>query len=60
MTEKQTKPAAKRPRSRKPKAGRPEPTHGQISERAYYIHLTETGCDPLANWLRAERELQAA
>jgi hypothetical protein len=30
-----------------------------IAERAYYIHL-EAGGEPLENWLRAERELEAA
>jgi hypothetical protein len=36
-----------------------ELTWDHIAERAYYIHLEEGG-EPLANWLRAERELVAA
>ena len=39
---------------------RRQPSHLQISERAYYIHLDEGGRDELGNWLRAERELTAA
>jgi hypothetical protein len=37
-----------------------EPDRGEISMRAYFIHLDEGGCDQLGNWLRAERELTAA
>jgi hypothetical protein len=39
---------------------RRHPSHLQISERAYYIHVDEGGRDELGNWLRAERELTAA
>jgi hypothetical protein len=39
---------------------RRQPSHLQISERAYYIHLDEGARDELGNWLRAERELTAA
>ena len=64
MTEKATKPTRRRTRATKPKvvtAPQPhEPTHAEISERAYFIAL-EPGCgDELGNWLRAERELAAA
>ena len=34
----------------------PVPSHDEISRRAYFISL-EQGADPLAAWLRAEREL---
>jgi hypothetical protein len=37
-----------------------QPDHGQIAERAYFIHLEEGSSDELANWLRAERELTPA
>jgi hypothetical protein len=60
MTEKSTKPAVRRVRSRKPKAEPRQPTYGEIAERAYFIHLEEAGTDPLGNWLRAEAELTAA
>ena len=33
------------------------PDQGAIAERAYFIHLEEGVADPVANWLRAEREL---
>ncbi len=36
------------------------PSHAEISERAYFIHLEEGGRDELSNWLRAETELTAA
>jgi|GEM_PF-1626893 hypothetical protein len=39
---------------------RRQPSHLEISERAYYIHLDEGVRDELGNWLRAERELTAA
>jgi hypothetical protein len=58
MTEKPAKPAAKR--TRKPKTILQQPSHTEISERAYYIHLEDPGADELGNWLRAERELAAA
>ena len=65
MTEKPAKPARRRTRVTKPKAvaaapKRHEPSHAQISERAYFIALEQGGADPLDNWLRAERELAAA
>ncbi len=59
MTEKPTKPANKPTSSRKPKARR-KPDQGEISKRAYFIHLEEGESDELGNWLRAERELTAA
>lgn len=33
------------------------PTHDQIAERAYYLHLDEPAGDEVERWLRAEREL---
>ena len=57
---KPTKPAAKRAAPRRAKTARRTPSHDEISERAYYIHLQERGSDDLANWLRAERELTLA
>lgn len=39
---------------------RRKPSHEEISERAYFIHIEEGACDDLGNWLRAERELAAA
>ncbi len=69
MTEKAATPAKKRVRTTKPTATatatRPSPervevSEREISERAYYIYLEEGGTDEFANWLRAERELQAA
>jgi len=66
MTEKPAKPVRRRTRATKPKAvavavpeGQ-EPTHAEISERAYFIALEQGGADELDNWLRAERELVAA
>ena len=46
--------------SRKRTTVRQDPSHEQIAERAYFIHLQESGSDELGNWLRAERELTAA
>jgi Protein of unknown function (DUF2934) len=60
MTEKLAKPANKRVRPPKPKTKRRKPNHGEISERAYFIHLEEGRWGELENWLRAERELTAA
>lgn len=60
VTEKPVKPAVKRPRTRKSKANPRRPSHTEISERAYYIHLENPAADDLGNWLRAERELAAA
>ena len=57
MTDKTTKPAPKRATVRKPRTRRRKPTHGEISVRAYFIHLEKPGSDELVNWLRAEREL---
>jgi hypothetical protein len=54
------KPANKPASSSKPKTRRRKPGHGEISERAYFIHLDEGDCDEFGNWLRAERELTAA
>ena len=54
------KPTAKRTRTRQRKTALPTPSHGQIAERAYFIHLDAGGSDQLANWLQAERELTAA
>jgi hypothetical protein len=63
MTQKPVKPtkSADRPvRSRPPRARRRTPSHVEIAQRAYFIHLQEGERDPLANWLRAERELAVA
>jgi hypothetical protein len=61
MTEKRATPATSKPASsRKPKTRRRTPDQGEISKRAYFIHLEEGGCDQLGNWLRAERELTTA
>ena len=64
MTEKPAKAARRRIRAIKPKpVAVPEghePSHAEISERAYFIALEQHGGDELANWLRAERELSAA
>jgi hypothetical protein len=37
-----------------------KPGHGQIAERAYFVHFAGGEFDQLANWLRVERELAAA
>lgn len=60
MTEKSPKPARKRAVARKPRTRRRNPTHRDISVRAYFIHLEEPGSDEIRNWLRAERELTPA
>ena len=61
MSEKPTKRAASKPTSsRKPTTRRRQPDQGEISKRAYFIHLEEGGSDQLGNWLRAERELMTA
>src|ERR1700681_4276321 len=63
MTEKPTEPtkrANKPTGSRKPTTRRRKPSHDEISERAYFIHLEAGERDQLGNWLRAERELAAA
>jgi hypothetical protein len=59
-TAKADKPAAKRTRPTKRKIALSTPSHGEIAERAYFIHLEASGSDQLANWLQAERELTAA
>jgi hypothetical protein len=62
MTEKPVKPtrSADRPASsRRARARRRKPSHGEIAERAYFIHLEHGESDQVANWLRAERELAA-
>lgn len=62
MTDKSAKTVRRRVRAAKPKAApeRSRPSHTEISERAYYIHLEVGERDELANWLRAESELAAA
>ena len=63
MTQRPIKPtkSADRPASSRPhRARRRKPSHGEIAERAYFIHLEESERDQVANWLRAERELAAA
>ncbi|HTU84340.1 MAG TPA: hypothetical protein VMF57_02135 [Solirubrobacteraceae bacterium] len=60
MTEKASKPTVRRTRARKPKAEPRHPTQVEIAERAYFIHLEQSGTDELGNWLRAEAELTAA
>jgi hypothetical protein len=63
MTEKPTKStkrATKPSGSRRPTTRRRKPSHEEICERAYFIHLEEGERDQLGNWLRAERELAAA
>lgn len=52
------KPATKPTEAREPAAS-PKPSHDQIAERAYAIHLEGGGSDE-ENWLRAERELTPA
>ena len=59
MTQNAAKPTNKPTSSAKPKTRRGKPSHGDISERAYFIHLEEGDSDELGNWLRAERELAA-
>ena len=54
-----TKKRATSPRARA-SARRRRPGHGEIAERAYFIHLAEGSSDEMENWLRAERELMAA
>jgi hypothetical protein len=61
MTEKPAKRAASKPTSsRKPKTTRRQLDQGEISKRAYFIHIEEGGSDQLGNWLRAERQLMTA
>jgi hypothetical protein len=54
------KPVTKRVRSQKRKPTQRKPSHGEIAERAYFLHLENGAHDQFANWLRAERELTAA
>ena len=60
MITKRAKSPTKRARGTKSKSSTPKPSHGEIAERAYFIHLQEGMSDELQNWLRAERELTAA
>jgi Protein of unknown function (DUF2934) len=60
MSAKLPKPVARRARSAKSKAKRPEPSHAEIAERAYFIYLQDGATDEFENWVRAERELMAA
>jgi len=61
MADKPAKPASKRSRStRRAETKQCMPNHGEIAERAYFIHLADGESDQLTNWLRAERELAAA
>ncbi len=64
MTDKPAKPARRRIRASKAKAvsasAQREPSHDEISERAYFLALERGGGDELGNWLRAEAELAAA
>jgi hypothetical protein len=57
---KSAKPADKPTASRKRMTRRRKPSHDEIAERAYFIHLEEGGRDQLGNWLRAEDELTTA
>lgn len=54
------KPATSRATSPRRKPKRRAPSHREIAERAYYLHIEHGGSDELGNWLRAERELTAA
>jgi hypothetical protein len=60
VTEKPAKPAKRRVSSPKAKTKRRKPDHGEIAERAYFIHLEQRRSNELEDWLRAERELNAA
>lgn len=60
MTEKPAAPSKRRVRARKPKIEPRQPSHHEIAERAYFIHLEDGEPDELSNWLRAEQELTAA
>jgi len=57
---KPAKSADKSTASRKRATRQRKPSHAEIAERAYFIHLEEGGCDQLGDWLRAERELTTA
>ncbi len=56
---KTSKPARASKPAAAPAGAGSRPTHDEIADRAYYIHLHEGESDPLLNWLRAERELSA-
>ncbi|HET8977190.1 MAG TPA: hypothetical protein VFN87_03470 [Solirubrobacteraceae bacterium] len=61
--EKRAQPARKRTTTAATKPRRPrrrQPSHAEISERAYFISLEDGDTDEFGNWLRAERELTAA
>ena len=60
MTDKIAAATKRRTRARKAKSEQPQPSHHEISERAYFIYLERGENDDLANWLRAEQELTAA
>jgi hypothetical protein len=55
MRDKPAKPADKPNSSRRPQARRREPYHGDVSKRAYFLHLEEGEHDALGNWLRGAR-----
>jgi hypothetical protein len=55
-----SKPAAPRRARTTRRAAPASVTHEQIALRAYEIHLSGGGGDPVEHWLRAERELTAA
>jgi hypothetical protein len=55
-----TKPAARRARATHKAPAGAAVTHDAIALRAYEIHLSAAGGDPVDHWLRAERELTAA
>jgi hypothetical protein len=54
------KPAEKLTVPRPRATRRRKPSHHEIAERAYFIHLDEAVEDQVSNWLRAEHELKAA
>ena len=60
MSTKLPKTVSRRVRMTKSKAKRPEPSHAEIAERAYFISLQDGAADEFENWVRAERELTAA
>jgi Protein of unknown function (DUF2934) len=47
------------PKEKKPRAAKERPTHEEIALRAFHIYLERRGApgDPMADWIRAEREL---
>jgi hypothetical protein len=51
--------ASSSPAPKKPKAAKAKPTQEEIALRAYHIYRERgsTPGDPLADWIRAEREL---